>query len=127
MDPIFQIDLPFPPSVNKMYRYSRSHVSLTKRAKQFRSDVCLLVLDKCNRIDAPLPIVGEVEVEIIAKFPIDRSGDIDNLLKATLDALQAAKVFCNDSQVGRLLITRGNQEHVGRLIVSIGRYRREAA
>jgi crossover junction endodeoxyribonuclease RusA len=120
---IFEIQLPFPPSVNHMYRAGFGGKRLlTRQAKSFRNSVCLIVLDKCNRVESPLPIVGSIWVSIIANFPNnDRKRDIDNLLKATLDALQAAKVFCDDSQVGRLTIERAVNVNDGSMDVKVGR------
>lgn len=121
--PLFEIDLPFPPSVNHMYRHGYSGKRLlTKEAKTFREKVIVLVLNKWNREKAPLPIVGDIAVYIMARFPHgDRKRDIDNLLKATLDALQAAKVFCDDSQVAKMTIERGEKINDGSMMVQVRR------
>ena len=123
MTQLFEIELPFPPSVNHMYRAGFGGKRLlTKKAKDFRSTVCMLVLNQCNRTNAPLPIVGSIWVSIVANYPDnDRKRDIDNLLKATLDALQIAKVFCDDCQVGRLTISRGVKVNDGSMEVAVGR------
>lgn len=124
MMPLFEIDLPFPPSVNHMYKNGwRGKRILTKEASTFREKVIYLVLNKWNREKAPLPIVGDIAVYMVARFPSgqDRKRDIDNLLKATLDALQAAKVFCDDSQVAKLTIERGDKVNAGEIKVQVWR------
>lgn len=120
--PLFHISLPFPPSVNHMYEPGyRGKRVLTRRAKLFRETVVALVIDRANRLKAPLPIVGAVAVEIVAHPPDEKRRDVDNLLKATLDALQAARVFCDDRQVEHLTIRWGWHVNDGSLEVRIGR------
>jgi crossover junction endodeoxyribonuclease RusA len=72
-------------------------------------------------------IVGKTEcsfnklsVKIIACPPDKRRRDLDNLLKATLDALQHAGVYKDDCQIDDLHISRGIEEPPGgKLIVYI--------
>lgn len=50
--------------------------------------------------------VGRLRVEIEVYPPDRRKRDIDNVCKATLDALAKAGVYQDDSQIDVLLITR---------------------
>ena len=109
--------LPWPPSVNHQYGRRSGRVYLTKAAKDFRANVLAEILSR------PLvaPFVGPVSVRILAQPPrLVRTRDIDNVLKATLDALQAGKVFKNDSQITYLSIRvyPGDSDD-GRLLVEI--------
>lgn len=122
-NPLFEIVLPWPPSVNHMYRPGgRGRRVLTKQAMLFRETVSALVLDRSNRTKAELPIVGAIAIEAIACPPDDsRRRDLDNTLKATLDALQHARAFCDDAQVGQITIRWGWTVNDGSMRVSIGR------
>lgn len=108
------IELPWPPSVNHYYKavgYGKR--ILTKQAKQFRYEVVLLVRTHDDR--DKMPIVGPICLELICHAPDAKRRDLDNLAKATQDALEAAKVYCNDSQIHRLVLEWGK---VGRKRVS---------
>jgi Holliday junction resolvase RusA-like endonuclease len=48
-----------------------------------------------------------------------RRRDIDNLLKCTLDSLEHARVFADDSQVDELYIERGEVTPGGALAIEI--------
>jgi crossover junction endodeoxyribonuclease RusA len=53
-------------------------------------------------------------------FPPDRRRrDLDNLAKPTLDALEHAGVYEDDSQIDLLIIRRQDVVHGGRLEVSV--------
>jgi len=58
-------------------------------------------------------------VTIKAIAPDKRRRDLDNMLKAVLDALEHAKVYENDSQIDDLRITRLPPEKPGRIIVTV--------
>lgn len=48
--------------------------------------------------------------------------DLDNCLKAILDALMAANVYDDDSQIDMLSITRSDPRKGGAAVVSISEY-----
>lgn len=101
-----EIDLPWPPSVNHYYKaagYGKR--VLTKEAKQFRDEVVLLI--RTHRDRDQMPIVGPICLELVCHAPDSKRRDLDNLLKATQDALEAARVYCNDSQIKRLVLEWG--------------------
>jgi crossover junction endodeoxyribonuclease RusA len=58
-------------------------------------------------------------VTIIAHVPDKRRRDLDNVLKAACDALQAAHIFDDDEQIDDLRITRGRVVPGGELLVRI--------
>lgn len=60
-----------------------------------------------------------VDVRVVAYPPDRRRRDLDNILKATLDALQYAGVFEDDSQVDALAILRGERTEGGQLTVRV--------
>ncbi|QGJ70627.1 Crossover junction endodeoxyribonuclease RusA [Planctomycetales bacterium 10988] len=96
------LNLPYPPSINNYYRRTRSGVYLKRRSKTFRRDVqTLLLLQRCEPIEGPLSVLIEV-------FPPEKKvkRDLDNILKALLDALQHAGVYEDDAHIARLLVIR---------------------
>ena len=106
------LDLPFPPSVNHYWRRNESQGFLDKRAQAFRDEVVIL----CNRRKT---LTGRLLVEIHATPPDRRRRDLDNLLKATLDALEAGKVYISDNQVDQLMVRRLQPKKPGGLKVII--------
>jgi len=58
---------------------------------------------------------------VIAAYPPDRrKRDLDNLLKATLDALVFAKVIKDDGDIDELGIARREVMPGGRLVLRLG-------
>jgi len=51
--------------------------------------------------------------------PDNRRRDLDNLLKSTIDSLQAAGVYDDDSQIDDLRIVRCETSKPGKLLVSM--------
>lgn len=108
------IDLPFPPTVNKIWRTTKKgKVYLIKTVKNFRKEVHYLVFNKTKFGKNKL----RVEIKI---FPPDnRKRDIDNLVKSTLDALQKANIFEDDFQIHQLYIEKSTNFQNGKITVLI--------
>ena len=79
-----QIRLPYPPTINHYYGRNRGRTYITKRGQQFRQDVAYLVAGK--RQFGPDPVAIHIDA-----YPPARRGDIDNLIKPTLDALNTRR------------------------------------
>ena len=111
--PVTMITLPFPPSVNHYYQRTRSgQVFLGAKALAFRERVHLEWLAR-----SWMPLEGPISLEIRAFRP-RVVGDIDNVLKATLDALNR-RYFVDDRQVVRLLVHLDHDPACPRLEVTI--------
>lgn len=108
--------LPLPPSVNHAYRHSRGQVRLSETARQWRDHVQAVV--PCN----PLP-----DGPICVRITFIRSRqDVDNGIKAVLDALQGLW-WTNDRDVVWLLATKSNGPDAGIIVeawASAGKYDR---
>ena len=70
--------------------------------------------------------VGRLRVEIEVYPPDRRKRDIDNVCKATLDALAKAGVYQDDSQIDVLLITRMGIVSGGCLEVKVEKVKHES-
>lgn len=97
------LTLPFPPSVNRIWRSVGTRVLLSREGRAYRQAVGLAVLQ------ARVQGFGrrKVRVSVMAYMPDARRRDIDNLWKAAGDALQACRIMDDDSQIVRLLIEHG--------------------
>jgi len=106
------ITLPWPPSANRYYRTVNGRPILSKVAREYRAEVVTLV----GTVTA---ISGRISVTIEAYPPDQRKRDLDNLLKQTLDALQHAGVYLDDSQIDQILIKRGMVRPNGSMRIEI--------
>lgn len=98
-----EIVLPWPPSVNHYWRRSKNgmmHISAEGVA--FRQAAAWNALQQ----KAPKQLAGDLIVDIEAFMPDKRRRDLDNILKALLDALTHAGVWLDDSQIVDLRIRR---------------------
>lgn len=97
-----EIVLPFPPSLNRYWRSVNGRVLISKEGREFREHVTLMAAGQ------KWPKFGQdrIAVHIEAWMPDKRRRDLDNLTKATLDALTHAGVWADDSQIDDLRITR---------------------
>lgn len=95
-----RFSLPFPPSANRYWRSDRGgrpHVSDAARAYKAAVGYTL------NQADAQ-PYTGEVAVVLTFYRPAKR-GDLDNMIKVTLDALRGY-AYGDDAQVVELRALR---------------------
>jgi crossover junction endodeoxyribonuclease RusA len=95
--------LPFPPSLNTYWRsVPGKGVLISEKGRQYRSAVQALAASQ------NWPKFGEarLSVHIEAWAPDKRRRDLDNMLKAALDALTHCGVWNDDSQIDDLRIVR---------------------
>jgi crossover junction endodeoxyribonuclease RusA len=93
------LNLPYPPSVNSYWqRNQNGSVRVSDKAKAFRAQVV--------DVTKPLQLQGRLSVSVDLTMPDKRGRDIDNPMKALLDALQYARVIENDEQIDELNIRR---------------------
>jgi len=117
---VISLTLPFPPSVNTYWRHPTTgklagrHL-ISEKGRAYRTAVLAAVLgQRRNR-----KLDGRLSVQITAHVPDRRQRDLDNMLKALLDALTHAGVWADDSAIDRLEIKRGSQIDGGRVLVEI--------
>lgn len=100
------ITLPYPPSVNGLWCTVRGRRTLSAGGRAYRLQVQNLAL--VARYTGALPknpLRGPLTAVLLASPPqSNRKRDLDNLLKATLDALGAAGIYGDDSQIHDLRI-----------------------
>jgi crossover junction endodeoxyribonuclease RusA len=107
--------LPFPPSTNTYWRHYRGRTIIGKQGKIFREAVMYEIMT--NKV--PTFGTGRLRISMILRPRDKRRIDIDNRIKATLDALEHAGVFEDDCQIDRLEIERGEPTEGGCIQVTI--------
>ena len=116
MRPVLNLRLPYPPSANAIWEVARNRIKLTERGRLYRREVAMCIL---NQLGTPEAIGGPVSVTVEASPPDGRKRDLDNLCKATLDALTHAKVWGDDSQIKELSLRWDERSRGGSLNVTI--------
>lgn len=107
--------LPYPPSVNHywrtMVRGKRPITYVTGDGKQYARSVRIL-------LGRAQPLDGDLRVTIFVWVPDLRQRDLDNILKALLDACTRGGMWGDDSQIKDLRIVRRGVVAGGKVIVS---------
>lgn len=98
-----ELTLPWPPSLNKYYRAVRGRNIISKTGREYRSEI-LSLLDGCEMVK------GCVTVDITLMLPDRRKRDVDNTLKAMLDALGKAGAYEDDSKILSLTVRKEHNE-----------------
>ncbi len=106
------LNIPFPPSLNTYWRNVSGRVLISKKGRDYRRAVV-------QQVAQNKPIKGRLSAEIIAFPPDRRRRDLDNMLKAVLDALQHAGVYEDDSQIDSLKIMRSAVVSGGEMEIKI--------
>lgn len=88
---------------------------ISKAGRDYKTAVAAVVASA----DAGQRMSGRLAVRIELFPPDKRQRDIDNSIKATLDALVAAGVFEDDSQVDHLEVVRADVAKGGAAIVTV--------
>lgn len=110
------ICLPYPPSVNHMWRRARNgRVYLSEEARTWREQArwYLRTAGVVQALDGPVAVT-------IIVFRPRRRGDIDNIAKAILDALNEV-AYLDDGQVVQLSMTRYDDARNPRVLVRVNR------
>ncbi len=116
---MIQLDLPWPPSINHYYGRARNgRVFIKKAGSEFRERVADIVADAgCETQE------GNLALFLWVSPPDKRKRDVDNLIKATQDALQEAGCYENDCQIKGLHAEMGEPLKGGRVRVVIVQHR----
>lgn len=108
--------LPYPPSVNDYWRNAKNgkHKYIKKEGKIFREQVGL-ILRKFK------PVKGQVKLKVLLAMPDNRVRDIDNILKALLDAINHANKIDDDESriLHNLTVERVGNVSGGGVIIKI--------
>lgn len=109
------LELPYPPSVNHIWRRVGSRTVISREGRRYRKDVCAALAARGR----PQRLEGRLAVRITVCPPDHRRRDLDNVQKSLLDALAHAGVYRDDSQIDRLEVHRGPVTRGGRVLLEI--------
>lgn len=110
------INLPYPPSANRIWRRVGNHTILSAEGRIYRKtvgDICLINRIVGRRFDCRLSVVMEVNP------PDNRKRDLDNLPKAVFDALTHAGVWMDDSLIDEMIVRRKQIIKDGAITITI--------
>jgi len=113
--PMTAIDLPLPPSVNRLWRSNRGRVHRSPRYDAWRKEAGWLLA-----IQRPIRVTGPVAISIAAGRPDRRRRDLDNIAtKACLDLLTLHGVIQDDSLVVAISSRWDDAVAPGRIVVAV--------
>lgn len=108
------LTLPWPPSVNRMWRNVNGRTIIAAEGRRYRDEVLWKLAGSTGRFKTG------IQVSIQAWYPDKRRRDIDNVLKAPLDAMTHAGIWDDDSLIEFLSIRKaGYDQHNPRLEIEI--------
>lgn len=107
--------LPYPPSINTYYVHTRRGVRLAEKGKAYRETVESAIHEQGLALNIECPVC----VQVVVYPPDHRRRDVDNTMKALLDALTHADVWGDDAQVDQLFIYRGVVVPKGKVLMTI--------
>ena len=95
--------LPYPPSLNRLYRHVGPMVLISREGREYKKRVGWLALEqRVTKQAGPLCVS-------LWLFRPTRRGDLDNTAKALLDALNGI-AWVDDSQIVELHMYRGDDK-----------------
>lgn len=121
------LSLPYPPSLNTYYRVVNGRILISAPGRLYRKTVIDTLWGRVGsmQICVPTPLAGDISMSILSYPPDRRKRDLDNMLKALLDALQYARIYKDDSQISKLSIERmPSRKNDGIVLVTIGKLNR---
>ena len=115
MKPTVRYELPYPPSVNNYWHTSGKRRYISPAGKKFTEDVAKNVYEQGYKRFGNKSLGISVMIHPRSK----RRFDLDNTLKAILDALMKAGCYDDDSQFEYIEIARGEARDGGAAVVHI--------
>ncbi len=99
---MLDLELPYPPSVNHYWRRVGHRTLISRGGRAFRRAVQVALAARGVQ-----PLAGRLAITIDVHPPDRRRRDLDNALKALLDALEHGGSYSDDAQIDDLRVRRG--------------------
>jgi crossover junction endodeoxyribonuclease RusA len=114
-----RLELPYPPTVNTYWRANGHRRYISPAGVKFTQEVSLIVKTQKPKTfgDKTLAIRVMIHPRSRRKF------DLDNTLKAILDALMKAGMYDDDSQIEYIEIARGEAVKKGAAVIHLCHYK----
>lgn len=115
---VLEFTLPFPPTVNNLFFTAGRARHLSRAGRSYVKRVGELAL--VNALAMPRFVLGcHLGIYLRAWPPDNKARDLDNLLKAPLDALKKCGVLRDDADIDDVRIVREAVVPGGRLVVKL--------
>jgi crossover junction endodeoxyribonuclease RusA len=111
---MIEVELPYPPSTNTLYRRVGPRTIISREGRAYRDKVRAALAASAVR-----PLRGPIHVVIDLYPPDRRRRDVDNTLKALLDACAKGGAYEDDSQIKHLEVRMCDPVPGGRVVVRI--------
>tara|TARA_R110000803_G_scaffold28544_2_gene65908 strand:+ start:342 stop:725 length:384 start_codon:yes stop_codon:yes gene_type:complete len=118
VNPTIRLELPYPPSVNSYWRANGHRRYISKEGVALTNEVSLIVKTQKPKTFGDKQVAISVMIHPRSK----RKFDLDNTLKAILDALMKAGMYDDDSQIEYIEIARGEAVDGGKAVVHLYDY-----
>ena len=115
MNPTIRLELPYPPSVNSYWLANGHRRYISPAGVKFTQEVSLIVKNQKPKTFGDKQVAISVMIYPRSK----RRFDLDNTLKAILDALMKAGMYDDDSQIEYIEIARGEQVVGGKAVIHL--------
>lgn len=103
---MIELTLPWPPSINHYFGYGRGNVYIKTAGKEYRKAVQEQVERQLISYET---ITDLIKLEIEAWMPDNRKRDLDNTMKALLDAITHTGLWADDSLIDDLRVYRARE------------------
>jgi len=110
---VISVVLPYPPSVNSYWKANGHRRYISPEGQAFTQEVSLIVKNSRAKTFGNKRLAINICIHPRSK----RKFDLDNTLKAILDALMKAGMYDDDSQIDFIEIARGEQVDGGKTVV----------
>lgn len=100
MQELYLTNLPWPPSLNKIYIPCNAGIILDPRAKKYKNNLALICKNEAKK-QKWKKLENGVGAVFTFYQPDNRKHDIDNLFKLIKDALELAEIYTNDNNIVR--------------------------
>jgi crossover junction endodeoxyribonuclease RusA len=109
-----ELTLDYPPSVNHYWRRVGAKTLISRNGRQYCERVAWQVHAAGTK-----KLAGRLSVSIDVHPPDNRRRDLDNVLKALLDACTKAGLWLDDSQIDQLVLVRMPVVKDGKVVLTI--------
>nr|WP_305007367.1 RusA family crossover junction endodeoxyribonuclease [Providencia sp. MGF014] len=111
----YHLKLPWPPTNNTLFSVVNGRKIKSKKGRVFTE----AVINQITKANQQFNLSGKLKIKIVANPPDLRKRDLDNLLKAPLDALTQSGVIADDSMFRSMHIDFGEKVKGGSLDITI--------
>ncbi|WP_336431943.1 RusA family crossover junction endodeoxyribonuclease [Providencia rettgeri] len=111
----YHLKLPWPPTNNTLFSVVNGRKIKSKKGRVFTE----AVINQITKANQQFNLSGKLKIKIVANPPDLRKRDLDNLLKAPLDALTQRGVIADDSMFRSMHIDFGEKVKGGSLDITI--------